>query len=150
MIFIKDYEMALETMVPLLLEQIDSSDDKRIYISLRDFRDDLMVINPEFSSRNFYTIYVTIKPILLKHGICVHTFDGRCVHMRRVVENDFRMESTIGFKKSTCGNEKSYINRHYNENRKCDSIREAVVELKKDPESLFNNSEFVKKIRKIR
>lgn len=149
-IFIKDYEIALEAIVPSLLEQIDESEDKRIYISLRGFREELMVINPKFENRTFYTLYTTIKPILLKHGIFAHTFDGNCVHMRMATEEEkYGIESKIGFKRSSCSNEGSQVSKHYSENRKCDNIRKAVVELKKDPQSLFNNAEFVKKIRKI-
>lgn len=33
--------------------------------------------------------------------------------------------------------------------RSCVNIKKAIVELKKDPESLFNDSEFVKKIRNV-
>ena len=91
----KDYEDALKDIIPFLLEEIDKGRKGEIIVELKSVKKEMALKEREFMDKTDVTIYMTIKPILLKNGIHMELYKHIYLYMRKATEEEMRNRDGI-------------------------------------------------------
>lgn len=140
-------KLKLEKAVLHIKESLDKSEINSVMIYSEDLMKDLEELN------NIRMVIEYMKRKMKKYDIVIRLDHD---HEKEVIVFSYDTDwKKLGFlSKEQYDNFKlvyidDYEDSEDSGNRDCKSIKKSIEELKKDPESLFNNSEFVKKIRKL-
>lgn len=80
---IRDYNDALQSIIPWFLENIDKSQNKVIFVKLKDVQNEMANSKREFFDKNLGTFYMILKRLLLKNGIHTGLYKKEYLYISR-------------------------------------------------------------------